>query len=136
MSPMSSIKPALLAAAVIAAATAAQAQPAPAKPPAGNPRQCFLSSDVNGFNAPDDHTVYIRVGVNQIWRLDLMTDCLNLTFRQSLGLESTPADPWICSPLDAQIIYRETGIPERCPVTALHKLTPQEAAALPKKDRP
>jgi hypothetical protein len=139
MSLMSRIKPALFAAlalAGVAAVSAAQAQTPPAKPAASNQRQCFLSRDVNGFNAPDDHTVYIRVGVNEIWRLDLMMDCLDLTFRQELGLESTPGDPWVCSPLDAQIIYRQTGIPQRCPVTALHKLTPAEVAALPKKDLP
>lgn len=144
MSLFSRFKPVLAAAfalAGMAAVSSARAQTAPpppgsARPAAGDQRECFLSRDVNGFNAPNDHTVYIRVGVSQIWRLDLMTDCLDLTFRQSLGLESTPGDPWICSPLDAQIIYRETGMAQRCPVTAMHKLTPAEAAALPKKDRP
>ncbi len=120
----------------------APAQPQPAKPPAAKPApakggdQCFLSRDVNGFSAPNDRTVYVRVGVKDIYRLDLMSDCINLTFRQSLGLESIMTGPWICNPLDATVVYRDTGVPERCPVSAIHKLTDEERAALPKKDRP
>jgi hypothetical protein len=75
--------------------------------------------------------------VSQIFRLDLMTNCLDLTFRQGIGLEDQPANAFICSPLEATVVYRDYGgIPERCPVKAIHKLTPDEIAALPKKDRP
>ena len=122
---------ALAGAVLMAASTAALAQPAPK---AAN--QCFFTRDVNNFNAPDDHTVYIRVGVSDVYRLDLMVNCLSLTFRQSLGLESTPGNSWICSPLDATVIYHETGMRQRCPVKAIHKLTKDEVAALPKRDRP
>lgn len=127
-----------LAAAALAPA-AVQAQPA--APPASKPADkqanpCFYARNVNGFNAPDNHTVYIRVGVSDVYRLDLMMDCLDLTFRQSLGIRSTPGSSWICSPLDAEVVYRDVGAPQRCPVTAIHKLTPAEVAALPKRDRP
>src|SRR5277367_1035888 len=97
---------------------------------------CFYRRDVNSFNAPDDHTVYVRVGMNRIYRLDLMTSCLDLTFRQRIGLENRPAIAWICSPLEATVVYDATGIPQRCPVKAIHKLTPDEVTALPKRDRP
>lgn len=97
---------------------------------------CFARRNIESFNAPNDRTVYVRVGVDQIYRLDLMIDCTNLTFRQGIGLEDQPATPWICSPLEATVIYHDNGIRERCPVRAIHKLTPQEIAALPKKDRP
>ncbi len=98
--------------------------------------QCFFRSNINGFIAPNDHTVYIRVGVRDIYRLDLMSDCTGLSFRQGIGLESTPGDPQICSAIQATIVYRDTGIPNRCPVSAIHKLTPAEIAALPKRDLP
>jgi len=98
--------------------------------------QCFLRSNINGFQAPDDRTVYIRVGVRDIYRLSLMVDCTSLTFRQGIGLESTPGDPWICSPIQATVVYRDTGINSRCPVSDIHKLTPAEIAALPKRDLP
>jgi Family of unknown function (DUF6491) len=109
------------------------AQPA-AGPSHGN--QCFLRSNINGFQAPDDRTVYIRVGVSDIYRLTLMVNCTSLSFRQGIGLESTPGDPWICSPIQATVVYRDVGIHNRCPVSDIHKLTPDEIAALPKRDLP
>ena len=124
---------ALLAGAVLLAAPAA-ALAAPAQAD-----QCFLSSDVSGFRAHDDKTPagYIRVGVSEIYRLDLMSNCFDLSYRERLGFEHTPGNPWICSPLDATVVYGEHGIPNRCcPVTGIHKLTPDEITALPKKDKP
>jgi hypothetical protein len=97
---------------------------------------CFYRRNINGFSVPNDHTVYIRVGGRDVVRLDLMNECPGLTFRQSFGLEDRPANAWICSPLDATVVFRETGIRSRCPVRAIHKLTPDEIQALPKRDRP
>ena len=133
---------ALAVAAVLIGPPAGQTQPAPtapAAPPAPAAKtdsQCFYGRDVNGFSAPDDHTLYVRVGVKAVYRFDLMSDCLNLTYRQSVALESGPGGDWICSPLDATVVYRDTGMPERCPVTAIHRLTDDELKALPKRDRP
>ena len=123
---------AALAGAALAAFTAA----ANAHPAGGSPNQCFLTRNIDGFNSPDSHTVYVRVGVNQFYRLDLMTDCLELPFWLSMGLETTPGEAWVCSPLDATVIYHTGGIPQRCPVKAIHKLSPDELAGLPKRDRP
>jgi hypothetical protein len=98
--------------------------------------QCFLQNNINGFSAPNDRTLYVRVGVRDIWRLDLMTDCTGLSFRNSFGLQGSPTGPWICNPLDATVRFHESGARMTCPVSAMHKLSPEEAAALPKKDRP
>ncbi len=123
---------ALLAALALPAATT-NAQP----PAAPTGQECFLTRNINGFNAPDDKTLYIRVGVNDYWRVDLMIPCTGLTFRQRIGIEAIPsANSWICQPIQAQVVYRDTGIAQRCPVSGLHKLTPAEYAALPKRDRP
>lgn len=116
----------------VLAAGAVQAQP----PARAGGSQCFVRRNINGFSAPNDSTVYIRVGVSDVWRLDLMTDCTGLSFHNAFGLEARPATAWICSPLDATVIVRQTGISQRCPVSAMHKLTPDEIAALPKRDRP
>ena len=50
--------------------------------------------------------------------------------------QSSPGQSWICSPLEATVISGRNGMHQRCPVTAIHQLTPAEAAALPKRDRP
>ena len=124
----------VLGALIAAPPLAAVAQPAHAD--SGKAEQCFLGANVDGFNAPDDHTVYLSANVHDVYRLDLMGSCTGLSFREGIGLERTPGSSWICSPLDATIIYNDHGIHQRCPVTAIHKLTPAELAALPKKDRP
>jgi len=92
--------------------------------------------NINGFNAPNDRTVYIRSGASDIWRVDLMNDCTGLSFRQDIRLHSLAGDPWICGPIQAEVSFRDTGIAERCPVTGLHKLTADEVTALPRRDRP
>jgi hypothetical protein len=129
----------LAASAAVLAGAVFSAQDVSAQPAAadsGHGNQCFYTRNINGFQAPDDRTVYIRVGVNDIYRLSLMVDCIGLSFRQGIGLESTPGDPWICSAIQATVVYRDTGISNRCPVSGIHKLTPAEIAALPKRDLP
>jgi hypothetical protein len=115
--------------AALAGGVAAQAQPA-ARP------ACFYPDDISNFRAIDDHTLYLRVGVHDFYRLELMGHCDGLGFHERLAIRSTPAGSPICSPLDIEIISRDLGSTQRCPVTVLHALTPAEAAALPKSDRP
>jgi hypothetical protein len=106
---------------------------------AADPSQqpCFYARDINGFQAPDDHTLYIRVGANDIYRLDLLPHCTGLTFRQNLAIRSSPREGgFICTPLQAEVVYRENGITETCPVSGLHKLSAGEISATPKRDLP
>jgi hypothetical protein len=121
-----------LATVLLLAAGAAQAADA-AKPKAS--RACFLARNVNSWSAADDKTVYIRVGVKDVYRLDLMGTCPDIDWNWSIALESHGSS-WICSPLDATIIAKSPIGPQRCPVHEVTKLSPQEVAALPKKHRP
>jgi hypothetical protein len=98
--------------------------------------QCLLATNVVNFSAPDDHTVYLRAGVNEIWKLTLMNSCLELPWRLNIGLKATGTSPWICQPVEATIINHGAGIPHRCPVISMHRLTPDEVAALPKGVKP
>jgi hypothetical protein len=127
-------QPRLLTAITLAAITAAGL--AAAQPAAKSQNQCFLVRNISSFSAPNDRTVYVRVSVRDFYRLDLMNDCVGITFGNNLALQSSPGRSWICSPLEATVINNRTGMHQRCPVRAIHKLTPEEAAALPKKDRP
>ena len=103
--------------------------------PASEP--CFSSRSINGFQAADDQTLYIRVGVRDVFRLDLAPGCQGLSFRQSIGLKSVPpGDPFICSAIQAEVVYRDNGFPQSCQVNAMHMLSPDELVALPKRDRP
>jgi hypothetical protein len=100
--------------------------------------QCFWARNITSFAAPDDHTVYVKVGMRDVYRLDLMISCPDVDWNQRVALQSSHgAGGSICGPLDAEIISHATGLgPQRCPVKAMHKLTPEEIAALPKKAKP
>jgi hypothetical protein len=116
------------------AVTSAQAQGSSGD---GSAKQCFASSEVSSFNAPNDRTLFIRVGANAIYRLDLAAGCNELAFRQDIGLQSTPpGDPFICSPIQTEVTYSLSGIRQRCQVIAMRKLTAAEVAALPKRSVP
>ena len=124
--------------ALAAVITLAAVQPAAAadKPGPAKARQaCFFTRDVNSFSAADDRTVYVKVGVKDVYRLDLFNPCPDIDWNWSIALQSHGSD-WICSPLDATIIARSPIGPQRCEVNKVTKLTPEEVAALPKKARP
>jgi hypothetical protein len=104
--------------------------------PVKDPDQCLLTRNIDSFDAIDDHTVYVRASVDQIWRLTLINDCLELPFRLSIGVERAGGDPWICKPIQATVVTRGVAVPHRCPVVGLHRLTPDEVAALPKGVKP
>jgi len=126
--------PALFGVAALAlAAAVGGAAPAAAQP---RGQEGLYVRNINGFNAPNDHTVYVRGSANEIWRIDLMTDCTGLSFRHDFRLRSAGGDPWICQPIQAEVSFRDIGIPQRCPVVGLHRLSPEEAANLPRRLRP
>lgn len=98
-------------------------------------RQCFWSQNVSGFNAIDQETVLITVGVNDVYRLDLMGRCPDIDWNQRIALVSRGGSS-ICSGLDATIITRGPGgMSQRCPVRMVTRLTPEEATALRARPR-
>jgi hypothetical protein len=99
---------------------------------------CFWARNVTSFAAPDDRTVYVKVNLHDVYRLDLMIACPDVNWNQRIALESNHgAGGSICNALDAEIVSHATGLgPQRCPVKTLTKLTPEQVAALPKGAKP
>jgi hypothetical protein len=96
---------------------------------------CFRAADVNGWRAGGQQAVYLRVGVNRVFRMQLMGPCPDINWSEDIGIEAT-GSPWICSGIDATIISPSPIGPRRCPVTGLQELSPSELAALPPGQRP
>jgi hypothetical protein len=120
---------------VLAAAAATPlAQAEPQKP--AEHRACFYADNIENYAVANDRLVYLRVGVADVYRLDLMTECHELTFRQNVLFTHTGASSLICSPIDLTIRFRQAAARRVCPVSEMRKLTPAEIAALPKGDRP
>ncbi len=125
---------AAVAALSLAAFTSASAQPAPDKPK--KPAQaCFYARNVSSWSSVDRSTINLRVNVHDYYQLKLLGDCADIDFSQRIGLQSRGGD-WICSGLDVTVIAPSPIGPQRCAATGLRKLTPEEVAALPPKQKP
>jgi hypothetical protein len=126
---------ALAAVALLAlGAASAHAADKPGDKPAAK-NECFWARNVTSFAAPDDHTVYVRVNMRDVYKFDLMVSCPDIDWNQRLALRSTRDS--ICSGMDAEIVSRAQGLGlQRCPVSHMRKLTPEEIAALPRGAKP
>ena len=127
--------PLVAAVAALLALTAAAAGAAdkPAKAPARN--ECFWTNNVNGFAAPDEHTLNVRVGVSEVYQFKMLGPCPDMDWNQRVALVSHTGSN-ICSGMDAEVVSPSPIGPQRCAVRSMHKLTPEEIAALPPRAKP
>ncbi len=114
-------------------ASFAEAQPSPSTARA----QCFLSRDWSSWRpSPDSKAIYLRVGVSQVFRLDLAYACPTLQQSNARLITKLRGSSWICHPLDIDLQVSDGFIPSPCMVKGLRRLTPAEVDALPKGSRP
>ncbi|GGE99884.1 hypothetical protein GCM10011611_01860 [Aliidongia dinghuensis] len=122
----------------LAGATAfAQTAPAPATP-ASPKRQCFSLTDWRGgWRAPNPSVIYIRVNISDVWRIDLSTPSNQLMWPDRHLVSVARGGDAVCAPIDLDLKVADThGYREPLIAKAITKLTPEEVAALPVKDRP
>ena len=129
-------RPALIAA--LATASALGLGGGSAFADAANHDSCFLSSNWEGWKSPDPSTIYLRISVSQIYRLDLAHPSYSLNDPSVHLLSKIRGSSWICSPLDMQLYVADDHGIMREPlfVKSMTKLTPEEAKAIPAKFRP
>jgi hypothetical protein len=111
---------------------AARSPLAPAAKPKNN---CFWANSVSNFRAADESTVFLRVGVKDVYRLDMLSRCHEIDWTQKIGILSRGSNR-VCTGLDAELITPSPIGPMRCAVKTVTKLTPEEVALLPKGSRP
>ncbi|HEY0266059.1 MAG TPA: DUF6491 family protein [Rhizomicrobium sp.] len=114
---------------------AAQAQ-VQAQAPA--PNRCFSISQFRNWRAADDKTLYIRVGVKDVYRLDLSYSCKAVTWPDARLITTFRGSSTVCTALDWDIKVGQSppSIPVPCMVKKMTALTPAESAALPKGAKP
>lgn len=120
-----------LALALIGAASAAiLALPAQAQP---GEAPCFLTRDLRNHTVGDDHTLYFDVAGRSVYRVVMSNNCLaGVVSSDPLVLRDRVGTGRVCSKMDLDVGVRGN----RCIVDHLQKLTPEEAAALPRKIKP
>jgi hypothetical protein len=106
----------------------------------GAPRACFYAHEISSWREAGDRTVNLRIGVRDVYQLTLLNSCPDLPFAEAIGIETARgASQHICTGLDVNIIVPSNvthSVPQRCMATDLRKLSPEEAKALPPKQRP
>ena len=107
----------------------------PEEPSAKGARQCFWARSVNNFASDDERVVNIRVGVKDVYRLEMMGRCPDVDWANSIAIRSRGSN-YICAGMDADLITPSSIGPHRCPVSKIRKLTVEETKALPKRARP
>lgn len=114
------------------------AGPAAAAPAATKATPCFFISQWQGWKADGPDILYLRVNLNDIYRADLSAGSNQLTWPGSYHLVSkVRGSSSICTPLDLQLAVSDGhGFYQPLIVKSLVKLTPEQAAALPKNLRP
>ena len=116
-------------------ATAPVFAKSPEEPGAKPQRQCFWTRQVNSFASNDDRIVNIRVGVRDVYQLQMFGRCHDIDWSNSIAIRSRGSS-YICTGLDAEIIAPTSIGPQRCAVQSIRKLSEAEAKALPKRARP
>jgi len=99
---------------------------------------CFLSANWSGWKSPDPNTIYLRIDVGHIYRLDLAHPSYQLSDPDVHLVSRISGSDWICSPLDLQLdVADDHGIGrEPLFVKSITELTPDQVKAIPPKFRP
>ena len=92
-------------------------------------RQCFNVSQVSGFHPIDRDTVQVTVGARTVYQLEVVGVCPDINWSFRVGIRSTSGSSWVCSGLDAELIVPSPSGTQRCPVTGIRRLTPEEVEA-------
>ncbi len=109
------------------------------------PSRCFSMRDFENWKSPDARTIYIRVGVNRYYRLDLSAPCQALKMIGSHLITKSRGSDQVCSGLDWDLSVSDAtgfqrggggGFREACIVKTQTPLSAADVAAIPKKFKP
>jgi hypothetical protein len=101
-------------------------------------RACFLSNNWESWKvAPGGDALYLRIRLNNYFRVGLAPGTRAVRTPGSFLVNRVRGSNWICSPLDLDLTISDTtGIRQPLIARSLHQLTPEEVAAIPRKDLP
>lgn len=106
-------------------------------------RRCFSTTQVRNFRQGGTNEVYLRVGRDDVYRLDAVGGCRDLDFTNSLAIVSdlgggsVGGGSRVCSDDMVRIIVPGSNtFAGACRARLSQRLTAEEVAALPARDRP
>ena len=99
---------------------------------------CFFAHQFRTWKAQDDRTIMIRVDPNRYDRLDLAASCSMMRAPGSFLVTTFRGPNLVCNALDWNITVKDNfrGPTQGCIVKKMTELSPDEAAAIPRKFKP
>ena len=100
--------------------------------------QCFFTRNFESWKASDAKTIYIRVNLNQYYRLDLVGACPDLLSPSTHLITEWRGTNTVCSARDwdLKVAQADNHFAVPCIVKTMTKLDPAAAAAIPPKFKP
>lgn len=126
----------LLSALTVAAATLAATTAFAAN--SDTTHNCFRARDWMGWKSPAPNVLLVRVSPNAVWRLDLQEGSDQLKYPDVHITNRHMESAWLCGPSDFQLQLTDRAgiVNEPLIVTSVRRLSPDEVAEIPAKDRP
>lgn len=101
---------------------------------------CFRTSEIAAHRKADDHTLNVKVGLKDVYRMTTRTSCLVGMSRSDALVIKAPPSGIVCKAIDLDLAIRQSGAgavgATPCIVDSIVKLTPAQVEALPKDQRP
>jgi hypothetical protein len=122
-----------------AARSAGQPEPAGAygSPASASAPACFRVRQLHNHTVADPHTMYLNYDNRAVYRVTMSDNCLAAaTSSDPIIIKERTGSDQICKPIDLDVSVAVGGIPNRCIVSSIDRLSPEEAAALPRRLRP
>jgi hypothetical protein len=133
---MSPLAWAAAATALMLAPAAAFAADAPAKPAKPANPSCFFSTDWQNWHAASTDTIYLRVKLNDIYKVELSHTSYMLKDPTVHLISIVRGPSSVCTPLDLDLKVSDGVMIEPLFVKSITRLTPDEVKAIPRKDLP
>ena len=100
-------------------------------------RQCFSASRIANWARASDSVVNLRVSGEGYYQVVLAGRCLKAVPANQIAMTfKTDNSDNVCAPLDLDVVVSNGGVPITCGVDSLRRLSPEEIAALPSKQKP
>ena len=126
---------AIAAAALSLGAVPALAEPAHAGHLSNN--QCFQTTDWQGWHAISPTVMYMRVHMHDIYQVDFSVGSSQLMWSTNHLINQVRGSDLVCSPIDLDLSVSDgNGFVQPLIAKSIRKLTPEEIAAIPRKDLP
>lgn len=90
---------------------------------------CLQLGQIYSWNALDNKTLIVEDNWHQKFKLSLMGYCQNLTFKERIGFKAFGGTQLSCLSKGDDVLVRDPGFPQRCPIIDIVPYTPQMEAA-------